>query len=103
MASSHARFKIRNERSHRCLQSFGPIPIATVLGGLVEGFEKFGRQRHADSSNSLIIQDQIVTRLTVLLILVERAKSITNLRLYITKQRGQAETTCQYALGAVKA
>jgi hypothetical protein len=55
-----------------------------VLGGLVEGFEKLRWQRHAYSGNSLVIQYQFMIRLTVLLDQAESAKSITNLRLYIT-------------------
>jgi hypothetical protein len=66
------------------LQRLGPVPVTAVLGGLVEGFEKLRRQRHAYSGNSLVIQYQFMIRLTVLLDLVESAKSITNLRLYIT-------------------
>jgi hypothetical protein len=66
------------------LDSLGSIPVATVLGGLVEGSEKLRWQRHADSGNSLIIQYQFMIRLTVLLSVAEPAKSITNLRLYIT-------------------
>jgi hypothetical protein len=84
MASPNACLKIRDEGSHRSLQRFGPVPVATVLGCFVEGFEKFGWQRHAYPGDSFIIQYQTVTRLIVLLSLVDMAKSITNLRLYIT-------------------
>jgi hypothetical protein len=73
-----------------------------VLGGLVEGFEKLRRQRHAYSGNSLTIQYQLIIRLTVLLSMAGSAKSITNLRLYITKWSSRIETTCQFVLGAVK-
>jgi len=55
-----------------------------VLGGLVEGFEELRWQRDAYSGNSLVIQHQFMIRLTVLLDLADPAKSITNLRLYIT-------------------
>src|SRR6266568_1763664 len=84
VASSDACLKIRDERSHRRLKSLGPISVAAVLGGLVEGFEKLWWQRHAYSGNSLIIQHQFMVRLSVLLASAESAKSITNLRLYIT-------------------
>src|SRR2546425_7278133 len=102
MAPSESCFEIRYEGSHRRLQRLGPVPVAAVLGGLVEGFEKLRRQRHAYSSNSLVIQYQFMIRLTVLLDVVASAKSITNLRLYITIETGQVETTCQYVPGAVK-
>src|SRR5437667_10911637 len=94
MASSDACLKIRDERSHRRLQSLGPVSVAAVLGSPVEGFEKLRWQRHAYSGDSLITQHQFMTRLIVLLGVAESAKSITNLRLYITTRKEQVEITC---------
>ena len=102
VASPNAGFKVRDERPHRRLQSLGPVPIATMLGRLVEGLEKLRWQRHTDPAYSLIIH-QIVTRLAVILNPVESAKSITNSRLYITTLESQVETACQYSLRALKA
>src|SRR5438552_18695620 len=84
MASSDSCLKIRDEGSHRRLQSLGPVSVAAVLGSPVEGSKKFRWQRHAYSGNSHITQHQFMTLLIVFPSLAESSKWITNSSLYVT-------------------